>query len=474
MKITLCVDKQNRGSPSEELREYIIDIGCPLRSIDDVFDELKISTDDNNILVGQITRRCYVDKYGVLKKLEQEKIQELDIPKIELFEGTNYVYIKEFTNLNMKLEYLTNAEMNKYFATRMEMNSSIKQTADSINLKVSKKVGKDEIISKINMSPEEIQILANKLGLTANDVINIIAGSEINLTSMNISLVSDNWSISAMGYMDVQAGEIGNFTLSNGKLTSPITVEYDYTENDINKLRSYLMGETQLTDEEKVRLDANKDGILNSADIVTMRQYVNSGITTRSPGKFEIDTQPEKLNILNFYDGSGGLRYYIGYWSNKLKLLQVEELTINGANPITSNETINKMQYITNEAGTPNYIEVLSNAYPAYGVDIWQSDKRLKDNIQDSLYKALDKVMKIKHRSFDYKNGGHVALGYVADELQEIDSDFVVEVGEDKMKQPLPRALIPLLSKAIQEQQEIIEKLESRVDELEKKVNVNE
>ena len=123
MKITLCIDKQNRGSPSEELREYVIDIGCPLRSVDDVFDELKISTNDNNVLVGQITRRCYVDKYGVLKKLEQEEVQELDVPNIELFEGTNYVYIKEFTNLNMKLEYLTNAEMNKYFATKMEMNN---------------------------------------------------------------------------------------------------------------------------------------------------------------------------------------------------------------------------------------------------------------------------------------------------------------------------------------------------------------
>ena len=68
----------------------------------------------------------------------------------------------------------------------------------------------------------------------------------------------------------------------------------------------------------------------------------------------------------------------------------------------------------------------------------------------------------------------HVNLGYVADELQEIDSDFVIEIGEDKMKQPLPKALIPLLSKAIQEQQEIIKKLESRINELEKKVNTNE
>ena len=213
MKLTLCVDRQNRGSPSKELKEYIIDIGCPLRSVGDVFDELKISTNDDNVLVGQITRRCYVDKYGVLRKLNQEEIQELDVPEITFFEGTNYVYIKEFYNLNMKVEYLTNAEMNKYFATKMEMNSSIKQTADSINLELSKKVGSDEIIAKINMSPEEIQILANKLGLTANDVINIIAGNEINLTSKNISITSDNFSVDKNGHLicvgaDFQNGDI--------------------------------------------------------------------------------------------------------------------------------------------------------------------------------------------------------------------------------------------------------------------------
>lgn len=473
MKITLCIDKQNRGSPSEELKEYIIDIGCPLRSVDDVFDELKISTDDNNVLVGQITRRCYVDKYGVLKKLEQEEVQELDVPNIELFEGTNYVYIKEFTNLNMKLEYLTNAEMNKYFATKMEMNSSIKQTADSINLEVSKKVGEDEIISKINMSPEEIQILANKLGLTANDVINIIAGSEINLTSKNISLVSDNWSIDATGYMDMQAGEIGKFTLNNGSLTCDISANYDYTNADLQKIMNYIQGNGTLTPEEITKYDVNEDGVVDALDYVRVHTLIAEGIGVSSTGKFVINTIPESLRVINMYDGNGTLKYYLGYWTNRLRTLEVESLTVDSHDVITTGGTIDPITHMGFIFNENPYIEA-RYFDEAYGIDIWQSDKRLKNNIQDSQYKALNKVMKIKHRSFDYKKGKHVNLGYVADELQEIDSDFVIEVGEEKMKQPLPKALIPLLSKAIQEQQEIIEKLESRIDELEKKVNVNE
>ena len=445
MKITLCIDKQDRGSPSEELKEYIIDIGCPLRSVDDVFDELKISTDDNNVLVGQITRRCYVDKYGVLKKLEQEEVQELDVPNIELFEGTNYVYIKEFTNLNMKLEYLTNAEMNKYFATKMEMNSTIQQTADSINLEVSKKVDENEIISKINMSPEEIQILANKLGLTANYVIDIIAGSEINLTSKNISITSDNFSVDKNGNMVANNGTfkgiINSSTFKGGKieLNDANGGPTNFQITDINNQNVYFHARSNIL------------------------FFQNNG--KRLFSVETINTPSFPITCQMFLSGDNGLTEITNTY------VKTPEVIIGGKSLPTFNN-VTKISLILNQ--TPNYLEITSDGFGAYGVDIWQSDKRLKNNIQDSQYKALDKLMKIKHRSFDYKNGGHVALGYVADELQEIDYDFVVEVGEDKMKQPLPKVLIPLLSKAIQEQQEIIEKLESRIADLEKKVNANE
>lgn len=50
-------------------------------------------------------------------------------------------------------------------ATKVEMNSAITQTAKEINLEVSKKVGNDEVISKINQSAEQVQINANKISL---------------------------------------------------------------------------------------------------------------------------------------------------------------------------------------------------------------------------------------------------------------------------------------------------------------------
>ena len=63
---------------------------------------------------------------------------------------------------------LFNMDSNEYtevFATRVEMNSSITQTANEINMEVRKKVDENEIISKINQSAEQVQIDANKISL---------------------------------------------------------------------------------------------------------------------------------------------------------------------------------------------------------------------------------------------------------------------------------------------------------------------
>ncbi len=293
MKITLCIDKQERKSPSSELRQYSIDIGCPLRSIDDTYDELKIITDDENKLVGSIIRRCYIDKYGVLKKLLPEETQELVLPEIKLFEGINYIYIKEFINLNMKIEYLTNVEMNKYFASKVEMKTTIKQTYDEIMLSVSKKVGEDEIISKINMSPEEITILANKLGITANDILNIIAGNEINLTSKNISINSDNFSVDKNGTVKSKNGEfsgkltsnegyIGGWNINEKGLTNEtVFLNSDgsstiYTVADLIIMRGYIMGISgfEMSSAMIKHYDFNSDGVVNAQDYATLQKLI--------------------------------------------------------------------------------------------------------------------------------------------------------------------------------------------------------
>ena len=104
------------------------------------------------------------------------------------------------------------------------------------------------------------------------------------------------------------------------------------------------------------------------------------------------------------------------------------------------------------------------------------SDRRIKENIQDSKTNALDIIKQIKHRQFDKKDDGkHYQIGYIAQEMEEIDENFVfkrpkTEQAEERYYiNELP--IIATLSKAIQEQQEMIEQLQEKIKEMEEKLN---
>lgn len=102
--------------------------------------------------------------------------------------------------------------------TKVEMNSAITQKANEINLTVATKVGKNEIISQINQTSEQITIDASKLGLTASNVIDIISGNTLNLTSKSIAISSTNFSVDVNGNITANSGTIGGINMSSGGL----------------------------------------------------------------------------------------------------------------------------------------------------------------------------------------------------------------------------------------------------------------
>jgi hypothetical protein len=103
------------------------------------------------------------------------------------------------------------------------------------------------------------------------------------------------------------------------------------------------------------------------------------------------------------------------------------------------------------------------------------SDQRLKENVQD-LDVGLDAVMALKPRKFDWKEGKGKNVkgdrGWIAQEFEQVFPDMV-----DEWKAPSPEGeepyksvradLIPVLVKAIQEQQQIINSLKTRIEALE-------
>ena len=103
------------------------------------------------------------------------------------------------------------------------------------------------------------------------------------------------------------------------------------------------------------------------------------------------------------------------------------------------------------------------------------SDIRLKDNIKNSETDALKTVNRMKVRQFDWKKGGHQNIGFVADELEEIDPNLALgggydENGEMDIKQINSPYLLNYAIKAIQELSAKVDEQEKRIKELERRL----
>jgi hypothetical protein len=162
---------------------YELGILDVLRSNNEVCDEFVLANGQ-----AKVIRR--VNKSGTTKA--KEKIEDLGKLEILLKEGNNTITIQNYT-ARINAKWAIKSDYTDVFATKVEMNSEIKQTADTITLEtnkklerystteemnsaitikaeeinseVRKKVGNDEIISKINQSAEQVQIEAKKISL---------------------------------------------------------------------------------------------------------------------------------------------------------------------------------------------------------------------------------------------------------------------------------------------------------------------
>lgn len=106
------------------------------------------------------------------------------------------------------------------------------------------------------------------------------------------------------------------------------------------------------------------------------------------------------------------------------------------------------------------------------------SDIRLKENIENSETDALETVNRMKVRQFDWKErmgGWHQDIGFVADELEEIDPNLALgggydENGEMDIKQINSPYLLNYAIKAIQELSAKVDEQEKRIKELERRL----
>lgn len=327
--------------------------------------------------------------------LDKEMIENLGTIKIPTFENDTYVYIKNQT-LNYHCRYLTENEFTRTYAKRAE----VKLTTDNISHEVSKKVGNDEIISKINQSAEALRILAKLIDI--NGVISANGNFKVN-TDGTIECTNAKIKVADAGIDSKNCGVVAESTNYVGEYYSDGLTIY------------------------------NKN--VDNADFVIIRPI---GITTYDANRYGFD----------FWVGNGRINWTIK--DSAGKLLQASETQFNLWSP----------------GQNTNLMLGSNGAYiNGYQIQTATSDRRLKTNIQDSRENALEKIMQIQHRSFTWKeNGQEQKNGYIAQELEEIDKEFVINENDKYSINVLN--LLATTTKAMQELNLKIEELQQEINNL--------
>ena len=209
------------------------------------------------------------------------------------------------------------------------------------------------------------------------------------------------------------------------------------------------------SDNSKVRLNANGDSYLNGGEVginetspsatLHLQALASTGVPFKLVGDPATSTVQQLIRTTQNYTSSTA-------WYN------IVCEAANASNTIVSTFIVERDGDVRN----------INNSYGQI------SDSRLKENIQDATPK-LDDIMKVKVKNFNFIGDELKQIGVVAQELEEVFPGLVKEdeqPGPDGTKGGVYKSvkysvLVPILVKAMQEQQEIIEDLKTRLTQLE-------
>lgn len=148
---SIIVVKDSKGNS----KEYELGIKDVLRQKDDVYDEYVLKDGK-----AQIIRRINED--GTIKA--KETIEDLGVFSIELFDVTNTLSIKNYT-ASLKAKFAIQNDMTNIYASKVEMNSAINQTAEQVDINVNKKL---ESYSKTTEMNAAIKLVSDNITSEVN------------------------------------------------------------------------------------------------------------------------------------------------------------------------------------------------------------------------------------------------------------------------------------------------------------------
>lgn len=227
--------------------------------------------------------------------------------------------------------YETKTNASNTYATKTQLNtakSEIRQTTDSISATVSNNNTKANIIAKINNNTSSAKINADVISLSANDILNLLAGNTINLSSKNINIQSNNFKVSTDGILECWEAIFRNAKLMGGDL-------------NFYKANGDLVGRIR-------RATSNFDGTSAEALVLSTLQsttptffiyFHNSSGDLTGPPILSI-SQKSTSNFDNLSSSSG----YVGFIEIR-QVVQVSNLIVNTIQPYSGN-TVNVSGYV--------------------------------------------------------------------------------------------------------------------------------
>ena len=157
------------------------------------FDYLLTNQNKHDEFVIEYSGKCYLIRRlklladGSLEELNEEIIINYDDMKIPVYDDIN-TYSINYYKPTIYAKYAIKNNLTDIFATKVDVNSSITQTKDEIELSVSQEIttatDTDALISKINLSPGQIKLEGT---VTANENFKILQDGSIEAVNGSFS-----------------------------------------------------------------------------------------------------------------------------------------------------------------------------------------------------------------------------------------------------------------------------------------------